>query len=981
LYPSINLSVLRLALLVTVTGLAGTRIATGGEILTNGSFEPPVTTLNSTNQYGTVTGSMPNGWHDNSRYGSSHTNVAYSLDHANAVAGNALKAVIRLEHGFNSGIQFDVEQSFQFIATRPLTASVWLRGASNISAVIGLGLNQSPYTVLTQQTVNVTSVWQKFTLTATPATSAPARFYITCNDQSTTLWLDEASLTTPSASGGFYVSPTGNDHNPGSLDHPFQTLAHGTAQLYPGETLYLRGGTYREALAMGQSGRSGAPITITSYHNEQVTITGCDVVTGWNATGGGIWQKSVPWTFGVGTNQVFVDGIALLEARTPTNVSTDWLNPTTASVTVTSNTVTSTAFGNVAPNYYAGTWFVGGIGLSWAWQCAKVAASNGTTLTLDPATKSTWWFTGSGRGYVFGGRALLDAPNEWYWQSGSPMSTLFLRTSDSTNPNSHLVEAKRRVWSVDISSGVNYIIIRGVRLRAGAVRLNGNNNVLTNCDAKYLSHFTKFSNGGSQHGDAEEGGGISIGGNYNAVRMCEIANTAASGVFSGYGSQGNEITRCNIHHIDYSGTYGSPIALAGTAHRVTFNTCHTCGRSIIAPQGTGHDIRYNDLFDPGLMCRDLGIIYGGYQDGRGTGTTRIAYNWVHDYLREFNAAASAGIYLDNYNRNFTVDHNVIWNCAGFSVFVSAPADNNRTYHNTTFSCDLAIGRGNYDPYPNYNPDPSYWTSDRYSSDVRNNLELGTAATSQLVDPANRDFRLKASAPAIDAGVVLPGINDGYIGAAPDLGAYEYGGPSWRPGVNGWAIDAPVVTNPATNVASFSATLKSSVHPLGLTTTVHFQYGTTTSYGLTTAPQSQSGNTYRNVSANISSLSASTIYHFRIVATNSSGTRYGSDRTFTTLSATGPPVVTTNPATLVASFSATLNGSLDPHGLTTSVHFEYGTTTSYGLTTAPQSQSGNTYRNVSANISSLSASTVYHFRVVATNSAGTRYGSDRTFTTP
>jgi hypothetical protein len=30
---------------------------------------------------------------------------------------------------------------------------------------------------------------------------------------------------------------------------------------------------------------------------------------------------------------------------------------------------------------------------------------------------------------------------------------------------------------------------------------------------------------------------------------------------------------------------------------------------------------------------------------------------------------------------------------------------------------------------------------------------------------------------------------------------------------------------------------------------------------------------------------------------------------------------------------------------------------------------------------LSASTTYHFRVVATNSAGTRYGADRTFTTP
>jgi hypothetical protein len=163
--------------------------------------------------------------------------------------------------------------------------------------------------------------------------------------------------------------------------------------------------------------------------------------------------------------------------------------------------------------------------------------------------------------------------------------------------------------------------------------------------------------------------------------------------------------------------------------------------------------------------------------------------------------------------------------------------------------------------------------------------------------------------------------------------------------------------------------------------VYFQYGTTTSYGLTTSLQTKTGNTYQNVGANISGLTASTTYHFRIVATNSAGTVYGTDRTFTTLSATGPPVVITNPATSVTTSSATLNGSLDPHGLTTSVYFQYGTTTSYGHTTATQTKTGNTYRNISANISGLTASTTYHFRIVATNSAGTRHGSDRTFTAP
>jgi hypothetical protein len=92
------------------------------------------------------------------------------------------------------------------------------------------------------------------------------------------------------------------------------------------------------------------------------------------------------------------------------------------------------------------------------------------------------------------------------------------------------------------------------------------------------------------------------------------------------------------------------------------------------------------------------------------------------------------------------------------------------------------------------------------------------------------------------------------------------------------------------------------------------------------------------------------------------------------------VVITNSATNVASSSATLNGSVDPHGLTTTVYFQYGTTTSYGHSTVNQTKTGNTYQSVAANIGGLAASTTYHFRMVATNSAGTIYGGDRTFTT-
>lgn len=47
---------------------------------------------------------------------------------------------------------------------------------------------------------------------------------------------------------------------------------------------------------------------------------------------------------------------------------------------------------------------------------------------------------------------------------------------------------------------------------------------------------------------------------------------------------------------------------------------------------------------------------------------------------------------------------------------------------------------------------------------------------RLYDPAVVDLRLRAGSAAVDAGVALPGVNDGYAGAAPDLGAYELGAP-------------------------------------------------------------------------------------------------------------------------------------------------------------------------------------------------------------
>lgn len=95
----------------------------------------------------------------------------------------------------------------------------------------------------------------------------------------------------------------------------------------------------------------------------------------------------------------------------------------------------------------------------------------------------------------------------------------------------------------------------------------------------------------------------------------------------------------------------------------------------------------------------------------------------------------------------------------------------------------------------------------------------------------------------------------------------------------------------------------------------------------------------------------------------------------------PPGASTTPATGVTTSSATLNGSVNPENLTTTYHFEWGTSTSYGQSTADTAAgAGNADESVSAAISGLKPGSLYHYRVVATNAIGTSVGADQTFQT-
>jgi hypothetical protein len=162
----------------------------------------------------------------------------------------------------------------------------------------------------------------------------------------------------------------------------------------------------------------------------------------------------------------------------------------------------------------------------------------------------------------------------------------------------------------------------------------------------------------------------------------------------------------------------------------------------------------------------------------------------------------------------------------------------------------------------------------------------------------------------------------------------------------------------------------------------FDYGITAAHGSTSSAGllclfAACGGDYISVAAPLSGLLPDTTYHFRVVGDNGfEGPQAGADETFITAPAAG------GGAGSVTSTHATLTGTINPHGVQSTYHFNYGPTSSYGASTADVTAgSGVGDQRVSLPVSGLLPDTTYHVQVVADSENGvTRYGADGLFRT-
>lgn len=584
----------------------------------------------------------------------------------------------------------------------------------------------------------------------------------------------------------WFVSPTGSDANAGSLRKPFQTIQHAAEVAGPGDTVYIRKGTYRESIVPAQSGTAAAPITFRPYRRESVTIDGADPIGGFVAGANGSWSASMPWDLGDGKNQVFFKGTPLTEARWPNNSSAtaDPWHQAYAQVGAvtgqgTQNGLSTITISVPALTDPAAAWVGATIhvapGQGWVFQTGTVIASAPGTLTysytqLDP---SQYQMPQAGdQFYLTGLPGALDAAGEWYFNPGA--QTLSLIPLIGGAPTG--IEAKHRLYAFDLS-GRSYINIVGVKLFSCTINTDANSTHDT-IDSIGASYVSQESIKADPWADklAPHTTGIILNGSDNVIQNSVIAGSSGDGVF--LGGSNNVARNCVIHDVDTIGADEAGVTILGSNDQVISDTIYNCGRSgIVMRFSPAASVMHNRISNGALLTTDLGGIYTWGTDGQ---NSVIAYNMINGF--HSGGFGSSGIYLDNSSTNYLVHHNVVWDVDN-ALKMNEPSDNNQIYNNTLVGTQLSVASDDASNMAGSILMNNLFTAPTQidpSAQQTHNLALSEA---QFANAQRGDLRLRGKSAAINAGTVIPGITDGYAGRAPDIGAYEFGRKPFPAGAN------------------------------------------------------------------------------------------------------------------------------------------------------------------------------------------------------
>lgn len=475
--------------------------------------------------------------------------------------------------------------------------------------------------------------------------------------------------------GNIFVSPSGNDANPGTLAQPKQTIAGGKAALSPGQKLKLRAGTYREQFNLsGIGGSAGAPTEISRYGTEEVIISASNLMTGWsNAVAGDATYVGSIWP-----NLKKKEGIAIATFLNS--------NPETAFL-AEAGVIMPLAMARIPypqyPNFYRtnSDWLEGetqpaGLAYQAAITGTRLPALTDTMTqaqieacdvlfhgennfnyrsaisSFDPVTKiihytnTTQTYENSEKKDTF---ALLNClpkmkKGEWGYvlTGGGTTVTLFIWPNNAATVET-AIEYSARGKCVSGTTGQNYVTFKGLIFE-------GTSSAGANTDGNYALDFGSTGNGGNNNIRFEN---VKVRRTYRAnrdyapfwLRDCDdifMQNIELENIIGSYGiffhgqspmaGQRNTLIDFAIYHCEDSGVrcYGQSEGIvafglfyetAMTAHGNKINAYEGCHRMLwwgLNLRGSSGYMTWQEASAMYIACCDMNVSYeGGTGAGRG----------------------------------------------------------------------------------------------------------------------------------------------------------------------------------------------------------------------------------------------------------------------------------------------------------------------------------------------------------------------------
>ncbi len=523
-------------------------------------------------------------------------------------------------------------------------------------------------------------------------------------------------------SSTYYVDPNGNDSNSGTLlNLPLKTIQKAMNKAIAGDTVYLRGGVYREQVdVMRGGGNADKMLNVFAYNDEIPIIRGSDQVTGWVHHSGNIWKKT-GWAYN--SQQVFVgenDSPPLQQIGMPSRLYTSFEYPQAVGSGVTSMKAGSFYYDVATTTLYV-------------WLADN---SNPNTQMVEASTRQRLFFMGVP--YIhLKGLVFRHSNTSAYKQIGAAVEL-------SSN-------------SVIEQSDIQYTDFTGLQMgymQTGALAINCNvsNNGDSGINAAASYGFrvfnVKMNNNNTRNFNPlwHAGGFKAATKAYGTVEFSEASHNNGSGIWFDYANGGNPIVVRN-NYLHDNGPKEAAIFFEVSKNGLIYNNviANNKRRGIYISASDNTRVYNNTIVATGDYA---GIELGGMPRSGATLTNNAVYNNSISHGTSKYDLAIAAANGTSITGN-TSDYNNFYRPAGALQLFMGSMSNTLA----SFIKDKKLDAHSLNVNPGF-----------------------VAATTP---PIAANYAVTSSSPLVDKGIAVAGVSLDYMqtaraqGTAFDIGAFEY----------------------------------------------------------------------------------------------------------------------------------------------------------------------------------------------------------------